>query len=48
MDKGNESVVSSVRMPKELYEKLKAKAEEESRTVNNLLLVIVKDYLEKD
>lgn len=37
----------SVRIPKELYEQAKEIAEKDSRSFNNLVVLAIKEYLEK-
>lgn len=38
----------NLRLPVDMKELLKKKAEEENRSVNNMILTIIKKYLEED
>lgn len=41
-------VIFSLRIPDELHEELKEQAEEEKRSLNNMILVMIEKYLKQE
>ncbi len=44
----NNYLIYSLRIPEELHKKLKEQAEKEKRSINNMILIMIEKYIEKN